>query len=277
MGFRRMLGGRTSVIVDAAPPPIGVASAEGHASTLAFELTSGRRPLVVNCGSGRSFGAEWRRAGRATPSHSTLGLDGVSSARLAPAGVGNAAGWLADGPRQVLAVPSRTGEGMRLELSHDGWRASHGLTHARTLDLGADGRTLTGEDLLTTLSEIDGERFDRAMGRVNMHGIAFSIRFHLHPEVEAELDPGGASVTLELASGEVWSFRGDGSARLTLERSVYLETGRLRPRASKQVVLSGRALAYATRVRWSLAKTQDTPDALRDTVPGRVRDETEED
>ena len=51
---------------------------------------------------------------------------------------------------------------------------------------------------------------------------------------------------------------------MTLEPSVYLEKGRLRPRAAKQIVLSGRAMEYATRIRWSLAKTQDTAIALRD-------------
>ena len=86
MGFARLQGGRTTLIADAAAPPAGRASAEAHASTLAFELTSGRRPIVVSCGSGRSFGPDWRRAGRATPSHSTLCLDGISSSRLAVAG-----------------------------------------------------------------------------------------------------------------------------------------------------------------------------------------------
>ena len=37
MGFVRLSAGRTSVIVDAAPPPQGAASAQAHASTLAFE------------------------------------------------------------------------------------------------------------------------------------------------------------------------------------------------------------------------------------------------
>jgi len=46
------------------------------------------------------------------------------------------------------------------------------------------------------------------------------------------------------------------------------------PRSAKQVVLSGRAMAYATRVRWSLAKAQDTPDVVRDLAPIAVDEET---
>jgi uncharacterized heparinase superfamily protein len=66
MGYARLTGGRTSVIVDASAPPGGRAARTAHASTAAFELCSGRRALVVNCGSGAAFGADWRRAARAT-------------------------------------------------------------------------------------------------------------------------------------------------------------------------------------------------------------------
>ena len=51
---------------------------------------------------------------------------------------------------------------------------------------------------------------------------------------------------------------------MTVEPSVYLEKGRLKVRATKQVVLSARALDYATRIRWTLAKAHETPDAVRD-------------
>ena len=91
-----------------------------------------------------------------------------------------------------------------------------------------------------------------------------SIRFHLHPEVDAQLDLGGAAVSIALKSGEIWVFRHDGMQELSLEPSVYLETGRLKPRASQQIRLSGRAMGYATRVRWSLSKAQETAMGIRD-------------
>lgn len=267
MGFGRLAAGRTTVIIDASAPPKGAASGQGHASTLAFELTSGRRPVVVNCGSGASFGEEWSRAGRATASHSTLGIDGFSSARLGQTGA--AANLLVDAPSRVPCEMSHHNDAQRIEVGHNGWQISHGLTHARTLDLTQDGRGLAGEDLLTTLSDGDKARFDRAMDATNLQGIGFSIRFHLHPEIEAAIDLGGTAISLALKSGEVWIFRADNSANMSLERSVSMESGRLAPRPSQQVVLSGRAMSYATRVRWFLAKAQDTPNALRDLAPER--------
>jgi uncharacterized heparinase superfamily protein len=277
MGYGRLARGRTTVVMDAASPPGGAAAGEAHAATLAFELTSGRRPLIVNCGSGRSFGPEWRRAGRATPSHSTLVLEGGSSARISqPARDGVEP--LDDVPGDVRAEFSRLADGLRLGAAHDGYRRSHGLTHVRTLDLAHDGRSLAGEDLLTILEYGDQPVLDAALDRTGPRGLAWALHFHLHPEVAAELDSDSATVSLSLKSGEVWVFRPDGAATLNLEPSVYLEDGRLRPRATQQVVLSGRAMSYATRVRWSLAKAQDTPLAVRDLedrLPGTFADGTD--
>lgn len=262
MGYGRLGAGRTSLIADVAAPPMGAAEAEAHASTLAFELTSGRRPLIVNCGSGSSFGPEWRRAGRATPSHSTLCIEGMSSARIVVGKDGTE--LLRDGPKGVQSEISALGDGSRLAMAHDGYRKSYGLTHVRTLELSQDGRALAGEDLLATLEKTDEPLFDRALDAEKLQGIPWSVRFHLHPEVEAVVDLGGAAVSLTQKSGEIWVFRHDAVGELRLEPSVYLENGRLRPRAAQQVVLSGRAMSYATRIRWSLSKAQDTPTALRD-------------
>ncbi len=266
MGFARLSGGRTTLILDAAPPPVGPASLNAHASTLAFELTSGRRPVVVNCGSGAYFGEDWRRAGRATPSHSTLILDGYSSARLGPPGHVGAARreMLEDGPRHVPVDMVHGMEATHFEGAHDGYVATHGLTHARILDLAPDGHELAGEDLLLALEPAHEARFDARIDASAMQGVPFALRFHLHPDVTAEQEMGGAAVSMMLRSREVWVFRHDGAAELTLEPSVYLEKGRLRPRATKQIVLSGRALDYATRLRWTLSKAQEGSAATRD-------------
>ncbi|PKQ13845.1 MAG: heparinase [Alphaproteobacteria bacterium HGW-Alphaproteobacteria-1] len=274
MGFARLARGRTSVILDASAPPAGVASEGAHASTLAFELTSGRRPVIVSCGSGASFGPEWRRAGRATPSHSTLVLAGGSSARLS--NDKRHPDRLSEAPRDVQAQITRAADGIRFEGGHDGYLRSHGLTHARRLDLAADGRALVGEDMLLSLDATGKARFDRALDATRLHGVPFDIRFHLHPDVEASLDMGGTAVSLLLRSGEIWIFRADGGTALALHPSVYLEKTRLKPRATRQIVLSGRATGYATRIRWSLAKAQETPVGIRDVAEDVPDPETED-
>jgi len=174
---------------------------------------------------------------------------------------------LVDTPERVQCQVTATAIGIKAELSHDGFQRTHGLTHARTIEVAEDGRGLIGEDLITTLSAGDEARFDRALDMTSLQGIPYAVRFHLHPDVEAALDMGGAAVSLALKSGEIWIFRHDSVAEMSIQPSVYLENGRIKPRSAKQVVLSGVAMAYATRVRWSLAKAQDTPDVVRDLAP----------
>lgn len=263
MGFARLAAGRTSVIVDAATPPTGRASVNGHASTLAFELTSGRRQLIVNCGSGAQFGEEWRKAGRATPSHSTLGLIGQSSSRLGAPDKANRT-LLQQTPREVQVKLTSDDGKFGLFGDHDGYLNSHGLLHMRRLDLSVDGREVQGEDTLVALGLENQKRFNRALDESQLQGIPFTIRFHLHPEADAQLDLGGTAVSMALRSGEIWVFRVNAGVEMTLESSVYMEKTRLKPRATKQVVLSAATMDYATRIRWSLAKAQETPSVLRD-------------
>ncbi|MGB1887146.1 MAG: heparinase II/III family protein [Paracoccaceae bacterium] len=267
MGFARLSSGRTSIIVDAEIPPQGHAAVNAHASTLAFEMTSGRRAVIVNCGSGDTFGEDWRSVGRATPSHSSLYIEGQSSARLGRklSYGGIIREVLVEGPKQVPIEMTHGLDAISFNGAHDGYVAKYGLTHVRELKLSLDGRELSGEDLLIAIEERHKKTFDRALEAGKLEGICTQIKLHLHPEVDANLDLGANSVSLALKSGEVWVFRHDGVAELSVEPSVYLERGRLQPSATKQVVLSRRVMEYGTRTRWSLAKAQDTALAVRDT------------
>ncbi len=169
-------------------------------------------------------------------------------------------------PDQVWAQPEDDSDGHRLMAGHNGYVPTHGLTHIRNLMLSIDGRALAGEDTLGAMTVADRRRFETIMERSKHQGVPFSLRFHLHPDVDAAIDLGGTAVSLALKSGEIWVFRHDGVGELTLEPSVFLETGRLKPRAAKQIVLSAHVLDYACQLGWTLAKAQDTPSAIRDTL-----------
>ncbi len=261
MGYARLARGRTTLILDAAPPPTGEASRGAHASTLAFELTSGRRPLIVNCGAGDAFGPRWRLAGRATPSHSTLVVDARSSSRLTGEGASDP---LHDTPGQVTVERRRDALSTGLVASHDGYVASHGLTHIRQVFLDLDGRGLWGEDAVVVADPRHQDRLDRALGAAGRR-LPVRVRFHLHPDVEAT-EEDEATVRLTLRSGEEWIFRPTGPAEMSLEASVHIDATLPAPRPARQIVLSFAAGESATRVSWTLAKAPQTPDAVRDLV-----------
>ncbi|SDY80185.1 Uncharacterized conserved protein, heparinase superfamily [Jannaschia faecimaris] len=270
MGYAPVAHGRTTLIADAQAPATGAASGSAHASTLAFELTSGNCPVVANCGPGGAFGPDWHRASRATASHSTLEVTGWSTARVGP--------LLTVGKRQIapMILPPKNVQWQRsdsrrastLVLSHDGYRETHGLTHLRRLVLSTDGRKLEGEDSLRAMSNADKDRLDDTRHDMGPHGLPFAIRFHLHPDTDAEIDMGGRAASLALPSGEIWVFRPLGNLKLTLEPSVHLESGRLKPRPAQQVVLSDALVSYAATIDWTLTRAQEATDSS----PSRAED-----
>lgn len=270
LGFARLARGRTTLILDAAPPPAGFAATSGHASTLAFELTVARQPLIVSCGPGRSFGPIWSRASRSTPCHSALCLAGLSSSRLGPQdGLALAPDLLQERPESVWAGdydgqgrlipaelgPAHSGEPAHLLSGHDGWLHSHGLTHLRELWLEPDGKVLDGEDSLAALDAAAEARLAEIIGTEGgPSGIGFDIRFHLHPAVTPHRD--GQEVRLALPSGDEWVFSHDGRAELRIEPSCWLDPSKPQPLPSRQIVLTAVLTGKAIQIGWTLAQAE---------------------
>ena len=260
MGFGRLSQCRTTIVMDVAPPPSGRASLNAHASTLALELTSGRSPIVVNSGPGSRFGADWAYVGRMGPAHSTLTIEGASNAQFGRLRVPSTrkSESLIEGPNQVPFEFSESKSAYQIEAGHNGFVSTTGLTHVRNLRLSFDGTSVEGEDLLIAVESRDKNQFDTAFAQSNLQGIGYNIRFHLHPDIAPIVDMGGLAVSMSLLNGEMWVFRHTSLAGLSLDLSTYFDSTRLKPRKTHQIVLSHRALEYATRIRWSLKKVVKT-------------------
>jgi uncharacterized heparinase superfamily protein len=231
-GFQRLRAGRTIVLVDAGTPPPPGLDAHAHAGTTGIEVSIGRERLIVGCGA-RPGDPAWLWAQRATAAHSTLVLgDTNSSELLAEAGFGRRA--------RVTRVRREEAEGSTwLEVVHDGYRHGFGQVQRRRLYLAADGFDLRGEDRLDPY-------------RRDARGAPFTVRFHLHPEVQASLAQGGDAALLRLPKGGGWQLRA-GGADLSLEQSIYLgRSGEIR--RSQQVVLSGQCEPQGMKVKWALRR-----------------------
>lgn len=225
-GFQRLGAGRTVVIADTGPPRYA-GDWPAHAGTLAFEMSVGKKRLIVNCGARPESDALWREMLRATAAHSTVTVDDVHSSDLV------AGGGL--GRRQAVNVRASRREengNVLVEASHDGYRPFNGLVHHRRLYLDADGEDLRGEDRLT-----------------GPGGHKFVVRFHLHPDVQASLIRGGDAALLRPAGAKGWRFRSTGGA-LAIEESVYFGGGARR--RTSQVTISGNHGGSDSVVKWRL-------------------------
>ena len=58
------------------------------------------------------------------------------------------------------------------------------------------GRSRVEDEGRVALEDPDRKKFDRAMDRNTLNGIPFDVRFHLHPDVHAQIDLGGVAVSM---------------------------------------------------------------------------------
>jgi uncharacterized heparinase superfamily protein len=228
LGFQRLQGGQSLVVVDTGKPPLSGFDDEAHAGTLSFEFSQGRERIIVNCGGYRGSKPAWRRVARSSAAHSVLVVADTNSTEI------HADGTLGRSPASVRVERAEESGHQWIAASHDGYRPRFGVTYARELYLAADGDDLRGEDKLTGRS-----------------GAAFAVRFHLHPGVQAALLENGGGARLRLASGAAWRLRAAG-AEMSLDESVYLGSGA--PQKSEQLVLRGTTGPSGATVRWAIRR-----------------------
>ena len=239
-GYQRLSALGTVLVLDAAPPPPPKMTANGAASTLAFEMSDGAQRLVVNCGGPAplptDLNAQLVEALRSTAAHSTLTLsDSNSTAILSD-------GSLGKGVTDVAIERSEDNDSSRIEASHDGYVRRFGLIHKRSLMLGNDGKELRGADQLI----LKGRRKIR-------EAAPYAIRFHLARGVEATVTADGMGAILRSPGAPPWNFRCRG-AMLTTEESIVID-GRGNSHPTSQLVIVGEVSGIGGEIGWQFRRT----------------------
>ena len=252
MGFQRLVSGSTTVLLDAAPPAVGKQAVFSHLSSNAFEMYSGRVPIIVNVGSGVQFGADFFESSREAAAHSNLVIDHKDFGRFDKNRSGRTV--LIKAPQETPVRRMRAIDGARLQAAHDGYLADFGVRHARTLDLTIDGKGLLGEDLLASQAKSELKVLKKAL-QETAGGLKAKVHFHLHPDVQATLLRKEGTVSLDLPNGSTWTFAQNGKATLSVEPSLYFQQWMTEPRDTQQIVLTFSVEKPVSKVTWSLVKS----------------------
>lgn len=242
-GYQRLQLGQTVLMMDCGAVPAVAYAGFAHAGCLSFEYSDGAQRLIMNCGTPLQDHEDWRSAARLTQAHSTLMIGEDSSAAFAP---GDSVEWprkppLLTGAEHVRISRNQTDDGLTLKAEHDGYRRLYGIDHQRIVTL-SEGGTLVGEDHLLIHSANRAHKMDDA----------YTLRFHLHPALEAIPDPLLFQVTLRAPDSRRWIFT-CADAEITVEDSVIFAT----PdggRRTLQLVMRGR-FRDTSVIRWQLRRT----------------------
>lgn len=209
MGYHKMVQGRTQIFMDCGALPSVDHDEKAHAAPLAFEMWVGRDRVFTQCGASPFLSDTAQRALRGTSAHSSLSIDDRNVCEIrAKGGLGRRypaphfQRWELDG-------------GVMLDAWHQGYQDLFGLSHRRKLALLEDGECLAGEDEVVSEAEL-----------IRPHYV--TLRFHLHPRVQASLIQNDTEVLLRLPGSGGWRFSTDGGT-ISLEESLYCGSGRPKP------------------------------------------------
>lgn len=246
-GYQRLEAGNTIVFVDTGAAPPTPVSNKAHAGCLSFEVSTGQFRIIGNCGTSSALRENWRRAARLTAAHSTVTIENTSSVKFAGPKRGDFRldAAIVSGPKSVKVSRQDNEDGKIVEARHDGYK-SLGILHTRRIKLSEDGLEIDGQDKLTRSSTF--------LSRPR----AYTIRFHIHPSVDAQIDRDGRTVALTLPNDEHWLFTAIG-ATPRLDDSVFLADpkGAL---GANQIVIAGQCGSEAV-VKWRLYR--DTGHGVR--------------
>lgn len=245
-GYERLSMGGVTVIADTGAPPPTDVSAEAHAGCLSFEMSSGRRQFIVNCGVDQLGSPDFRPLARATAAHSTATLNDSSSCRFsASERVTRLLGTpLAGGPKKVACQRADADGRQGFVASHDGYVPPFGLYHEREMSLSENGDLIQGCD-----------RFFRARGEPPLHerGDAVALRFHIHPDTGLYRDEQSRLVLIPQGGGDRWTFEA-GGPEPEVEESIFF-AGLAGPRKCRQIAIHFQA-AEQPEIRWSFRRTR---------------------
>jgi uncharacterized heparinase superfamily protein len=243
-GYQRLEKSHSVLLIDAgrAPPP--KYSSYSHAGCLSFEFSTLASCIIVNCGFPIAASKDQVENSRATSAHSVLCINGASSCQFADDKIINE-------PRELNYGRETAEDGEMLVARHDGYADQFGLIHQRSLWLNNAGSKLEGQDVLSLAPSRKTQTWLGSKKAVIDPICPFLLRFHLHPNVKAELSEDKTKIKLVVSGSNIWQFNASG-LELSLEESIYYAT----PQTSQktvQIVISGLAKVGVT-VDWALER-----------------------
>ena len=234
-GYGRLEAGTSAIIIDAQAPQ--QVDSDTYYSTLAFEMSHGSQRYVVNCGAFIGNDMAWSKVVKTTAAHSTLCIDDRNSCQF-NADLISEGGALSGAYQPAVERRIAEREGYHFfEGLYNGYAPYTGLLHSRQLLINHNGTRFSGADHLTV-----------AEGRKNLRSHDVTLRFHLHPAVQARRLMNGMITLKPAESEEEWTFHSSAGQAVELEESIYLGAGG-NPQATSQIVIYA---PYDPQEKWTV-------------------------
>jgi uncharacterized heparinase superfamily protein len=254
MGYSRIEKGASVLIMDTGKIPDIESHARSFDCSLAIEFSSGSHPIFKSQGTGHDLSEPQIYASQAATGFTVASLLPVFSKQRSKRKT-RAVALDPDMDVGYLRSDKLLDATSIITASQTGYQADYGLIYERKLELISNGCALSGTDRYYCGGKKNRYRFDKSILDQARQSIPFVAVFHIAPDVEAALDLGGTAVSLQLPNNEMWIFKASGG-KLALKDSLYFTSERIRPRATKQIVVTSHVVNYEGGINWLLTRLE---------------------
>ena len=164
-GFNRIYKNRLYFIMDCSNP----VSEDIYAGALSFELSIGKYQIIVNCGSPYINNKKWAEAMKSSAAHSTASIDDINSSDII----------FENNNKRTAKVWSKVKKRdgtYWIDSAHSGYKNYFGLIHSRKIHIDTSNKIIRGQDC-----------FSKSPDEYLNIPKKYSIRFHLHPDIQVNV------------------------------------------------------------------------------------------
>ena len=206
-----------------------------HSGTLGFEFSAKKEKIITNCGSINKAYGNIPNYLRYSAAHSTIILNNTNISEL-------------DNKKSYVRIPKNinydyqeTNDFISFICSHDGYKESLNKIVKRKITLSKKENTIKCQDTIMPI-------------KLNSKKTAFSIRFHLMPNIQSSLTNSKKKVIIKTKKERNWVF--ESSNKITIEESIYIGDNN-NAHENKQIVINGFVSDTITNINWSLREVKN--------------------
>ena len=233
-GYCILKNKKICLIMDTGSSPSSKYSKDYQAGALSFEIISGGKKLISNCGYHKIDNAELNKLSKSTAAQSTLVIDDNSSCRFEK--VNN--NWLLKRGLRVIKKNSiYEKDYWKINASHDGYIKNFNTVHEREIEFFPEHMKFIGTD--------------RIIKKKINHNYKFDIRFHVEPNVKLMKTQDNKTILIDLED-EGWKFTCD-NFDINIDNGLYFGNKNLFTE-NQNIFISGISNNQKDKIKWELKK-----------------------
>ena len=234
-GYAILHNKKISIVMDVGPSPTSKHSLNYQSGALSFEISSGGKKLISNCGYYGNKNLKLTELSKSTAAQSTLIIDDNSSCNYKKV---NDKNFFVNNDLKILKKNIVFEKNYwKINAVHDGYQKKYDLLHEREIEIYHEQFKFIGTD--------------KILNKKTNFNIKFEVRFHLEPSIKLMKTQDNKTILIELED-EGWKFTCD-KYNISIDNGLYFGNKNSYTQ-NQNIFISGIANKQSENITWQLSK-----------------------